>query len=138
MHAYIDASVVLRLVLGEAGALASWRNIERAVSSEIVRVECLRAIDRARITRRVADEEVANRRAFVLQLLAGVEMIPLAPSILERAADAFPTTVGTIDALHLASALAIRGQISNLAFATHDVELGLAARAMGFTVEGVA
>ncbi|MGI8999751.1 MAG: type II toxin-antitoxin system VapC family toxin [Candidatus Limnocylindria bacterium] len=138
MNAYVDASVVLRIVLREPGVLASWPSIDRAVSSEIIRIECLRAIDRARITRRVADEEVADRRAIALELLAALEMIPLAPSILERAADAFPTTIGTIDALHLASALAVRGQISDLMFATHDVELGLAARSMGFTVEGVA
>ncbi|MEO5705283.1 MAG: type II toxin-antitoxin system VapC family toxin [Candidatus Limnocylindrales bacterium] len=138
MNAYVDASVVLRFVLGEPDALASWPSIERAVSSEIVRIECLRAIDRARITPRVAEEAVAGRRALALELLAALEMIPLAPSILERAADPFPTSIGTIDALHLASALAVRGEIFDLTFATHDVELGLAARAMGFTVEGVA
>lgn len=138
MNVYVDASVVLRVVLAEPGALASWSSIDRAVSSEIVRVECLRAIDRARATRRVPDAEVAERRALVLEILAAVEMVPLAPSVLERAADPFPTSVGTLDALHLASALAVRDQVDALIFATHDAELGQAARSMGFVVEGVA
>ncbi len=138
MNVYVDASVILRVVLREPGVLAAWRSFDRAVSSEIVRVECLRAIDRARITRRVPDAEVAERRALALELFGALEMIPLAPSILERAAEPFPTTLGTIDALHLASALAVQAQLAPLTFATHDAELGLAARSVGFAVEGVA
>ncbi len=138
MNVYVDASVIVRVVLGEPGVLAAWSSIDRAVSSEIVRVECLRAIDRARITRRVPDAEVAERRAWALELLGALETIPLAPSILERAAEPFPTMLGTIDALHLASALAVQAQLAPLMFATHDAELGLAARSVGFSVEGVA
>ena len=49
-----------------------------------------------------------------------------------RAAEPFPTLVRTLDAIHLASALLAREQIPDLRFATHDDELGLAARAVGF------
>jgi hypothetical protein len=57
--------------------------------------------------------------------------------VLERAAEPFPTVLGSLDAVHLASALLIRPDIPDLAFATHDVELGTAARAMDFEVLGV-
>lgn len=138
MKAYLDASVILRMVLQESGRLEAWSTIESAVSSEIVRIECLRAIDRARNTGRVPEDAVARRRALALDILAGVEIVPLTPRILERAADAFPTSLGTLDAIHLASALAVRDQLAPLVLATHDAELALAARSVGFTVEGVA
>lgn len=47
------------------------------------------------------------------------------------------TSVGTLDALHLATALAVRAQVPSMVLATHDRELGLAATAMGFNVLGV-
>jgi hypothetical protein len=37
----------------------------------------------------------------------------------------------------LATALAVRDELSGMVFATHDDELGLAASSMGFEVQGV-
>ncbi len=51
-----------------------------------------------------------------------------------RAAEPLPTTLGTLDALHLASALLVRASDLELAFATHDLELAIAAGAMGFEI----
>jgi len=56
--------------------------------------------------------------------------------VLERAAEPFPTTLGSLDAVHLASALLVRDDLEGLAFATHDDALGTAARATGFQVHG--
>lgn len=137
MIAYLDASVVLRVVLGQRGSLAAWPRIDRAVSSELLGVECLRAIDRKRIHLRLDDAEVSRRRAALLETLAAIEVVPLEAEVLERAGDPFPTSLGTLDAIHLASALAIRDEVPGMMFATHDVELGLAASAMGFNVQGV-
>ena len=47
MNAYIDASVVLRIVLSEPDPISAWGSIDVAVSSELVRLECLRTVDRA-------------------------------------------------------------------------------------------
>ena len=137
MTAYIDSSVLLRIVLGEKGALRSWRRIARPISSEIIRVECLRVIDRARIRYGLDERVVAERRAAVLEQLTGFEIVPLDPSVLERAADPFPTLIGSLDALHLTSALAVRNRVRDLKFATHDEELGMAAQAVGFAVIGI-
>ncbi len=138
MNAYVDTSVVLRLAFGEPDELASWGSIERAISSELLRVEALRALDRARVLKRLSDEIVAYRRAAILASLERLELVSLEPPILARACEAFPTSLGTLDALHLATALAIREEIDDLVLATHDAALGLGARAMGFPVEGVA
>jgi hypothetical protein len=77
------------------------------------------------------------RRAEVLDHLRAFDLIVLDAAVLERAADPFPTAVGTLDALHLASALAARTIEPELVFATHDRELGLAAHASGFRVAGI-
>ena len=57
--------------------------------------------------------------------------------ILVRATEPFPTLLGTLDAIHLASALLAREQLPGLTFATHDPALGTAAMAVGFAVAGV-
>jgi predicted nucleic acid-binding protein len=134
---YVDSSVLLRVVLGERGLLKEWRRSRRWISSELVRLECLRTIDLARLQLGLADEAVAERRAGVLDCLRAFELVRLDRAVLERAAEPFPTALGTLDALHLASALAARERFRELSFATHDRELGLAARSVGFRVVGV-
>lgn len=69
MIAYVDASVLLRIVLSEPGALAEWEDLE-PISSELIRVECLRVIDRLRLLGAITDEVVAERRTAILQILA--------------------------------------------------------------------
>ena len=136
MNLYLDSSVVLRVVLGEAGALREWESVQHAYASELVRLECLRTIDRARIRRSIPDDEIADRRAAVLEILAGFEVVPMDEEILQRASDPFPTSLGSLDAIHVASALRVRVEVPDLGLATHDVELATAARALGFRVVG--
>lgn len=137
MNAYVDSSVVLRVVLGESGTLPAWRRLRRAISSQLVRIECLRTIDRARIRLSLDDAAVAERRAGVLEVLEGFDMVPLDAAVIDRASNPFPTVLGSLDAIHLASALLARARVPGLQFATHDVELGTAARAVGFKVLGI-
>jgi uncharacterized protein len=131
---YVDTSVLLRVVLSEPGRLRRWKAITRPIASDLVRLECLRTIDRARVQLGLDDEEVALRRGAVVEQIRTFALVALDPPVLERAAEPFPTAVGTLDALHLASALLVRAELPDLRFATHDRELALAARAMGFEV----
>lgn len=138
MTTYIDTSVLLRLAFGEPQHLAGWRELKRKVTSQLSRVEALRTLDRRRANGGIVDSDFAARRAFVLALLDGIDQVELSSSILDRAAEPFPTPLRTLDALHLATAVAVaRALDDRLAFATHDIELGVGARAMGFTVLGV-
>lgn len=136
MIAYVDTSVLLRIVLGEQEPLSSWEALE-PVSSELMRVEALRAIDRYRLLGALDDTKVAERRAAVLDILSAFRLTSISPSILERAADPFPTSVATLDAIHLATALHMREEFPELAFATHDQQLATGARAVGFAVQGI-
>lgn len=137
MDVYVDASGALRIVLGEPDPLASWSRIDRPISSELVRVECLRTIERARLALRVSDVAAAAQRAAAIELLATLTLVPVSAAVLERAADPFPTLLSTLDAIHLSTALAVRDQFDELRMATHDAELGIAARSMGFQVDGL-
>ena len=136
MNAYVDSSVLLRVVLGEPARLNVWPKITTPVSSELIRLECLRTIDRARIRLGLEDESVARKRVAVLEMIESFNLISIDSAILERASEPFPTLLGSLDAIHLASALLAREHFQGLILATHDDELGLAARAVGFEVHG--
>lgn len=136
MKVYVDTSVLLHVVLGEPGVLAEWTAIDMAVASELTRVEALRTIDRARLLAQLPDEEVALRREGVLAILGGFHIAGVNAAVLERAADPFPTLVRTLDAIHLATALLVRAEHEDLVFATHDRQLAIAARSVGFQVLG--
>ncbi|MDL2335896.1 MAG: type II toxin-antitoxin system VapC family toxin [Chloroflexota bacterium] len=136
MTTYVDASVLLAVVLGEPGAMADWPSLT-PISSELIRVECLRVIDRAHISQRLSDEASARYRGDILEALSSFRLVSVSSAILQRAADPFPTALGSLDAIHLATALELRDDITGLALATHDRELAIAAGAVGFVVTGV-
>ncbi|MGH2794930.1 MAG: PIN domain-containing protein [Actinomycetota bacterium] len=137
MNAYIDTSVLLRVVLGEPERLRIWPKITDAFSSELIRLECLRTIDRGRIRLGLDDRTVAKQRGAVIETIESLRLISLDRVILDRASEPFPTSLGSLDAIHLASAVLAREQLGDLILATHDDELGLAAQAVGFSVHGV-
>src|SRR5215472_1614997 len=138
MTVYLDASVVVRKLQREAGSLKDWGQWERACSSELLRVEVLRAVDRARLRGALTDNEVVDIVIKARAILDGLELLQLSPSILNRAAQSFLTPLGTLDALHLATAVRLVESTGiELTFFTHDPELATAARSMNFAVEGV-
>lgn len=137
MIAYLDASVALRLILREPEPLARWRDIERVVASALTEVECLRTLDRLAHLDKMSAADLATKRAAVYDLLEAVEIVAIGPSILRRASQPYPSPLGTLDALHLATAMSwqdMSGQ--QITFATHDRALAVAARASGFDVVG--
>ena len=137
MSVYVDSSVLLRIILGEPDPLVDWSTVTDPVSSELIRLECLRTIDRARIRLGLDDRHIAQQRADVLEAIQAFTLVPLGAAVLDRAAEPMPTILGSLDAIHLASALLVRDQLPGLTFATHDHELGVAALSVGFAVHGL-
>lgn len=137
MTAYVDSSVLLRVLLGQAHALKEWKTLRRAVASALVEVECLRTLDRIRIRMGIQDRELASRREAVYRMLEAMEVVELSRGVLARAAHPLPIELGTLDAIHLATALFWReGTGEDLVMATHDVALGTAARSCGLRAIG--
>jgi predicted nucleic acid-binding protein len=138
VNAYVDSSVLLRIVLGQQNALREWRKFETGIVSAIAEVECLRTLDRLRLKAGLDDEAIAERREGVYGLLAELHVVDATRPVLARAAQPLPTALRTLDAIHLATAQLWREHSSDdLVMATHDAELGLAARAVGFRVLGL-
>ena len=137
MTAYVDASVILRLALGQPNGLAEWPKIQRGVSSALITTESLRTLDRLRLRAKLSDVEVATRRAAILSLIASFELVELDAAVLDRASQPMPTELGTLDAIHLATALLWKEMTgAQITVATHDEALGLGARAHGLSVVG--
>jgi predicted nucleic acid-binding protein len=135
--AYLDTSALLRLVLREPGAREELLSCEALVSSELLAVESLRTVDRLRLQGALSPEEAATRRSAITEWLEAVDLILLQRPILARACEPFPTSLGTLDALHLATALVWRDRMRHgLVMATHDEALALAARSFGIDVLG--
>ena len=136
MIVYLDSSVVLGILFGEANPVSIWKKWDKAYSSALWRIEALRTIDRMRLTHEITDTEVAALVREVQIVHETLAICPMDDKILQRAGETYPTVVGTLDAIHLSSALSIR-ELDNLdAVLTHDQQLGTAARSFGFNVIG--
>jgi predicted nucleic acid-binding protein len=137
MIVYLDTSVVLRILFGEPNPVDVWGTWEKAFSSDLWRVEALRTVDRLRLSGDLSDEELADLTTDIRVVHETLTICPLSERILQRAGETFPTILETLDALHLATALAIR-ELAPIDFLlTHDVQLATAARTLGFSVLGV-
>lgn len=122
---YLDTSALGRVLLGEPGAAATLRALggfEQRVASRLLRVEL----------RRLALREDLLDDAD--QLLAGVALVPLDADLLAAAETVPPATVGTLDALHLATALRLAGAGALDALMTYDARLADGAREHGLSV----
>lgn len=124
---YLDSSAIVKLVAPEpetAGLVETLRSDPDAISSALAQVEVTRAVMRAGATR-----ERASRAAAVLERIT---LVPIEAGILGRAAELQPPDLRTLDAIHLATALLLRPDISGLI--TYDGRLAGAAAAAGIAV----
>ncbi|HEY3177160.1 MAG TPA: type II toxin-antitoxin system VapC family toxin [Candidatus Polarisedimenticolia bacterium] len=138
MIAYIDSSVILRVVLGQPDRLREWKTLRSGVSSALVEVECLRTLDRLKIRNEITDPEIAVRREAVYRLVEEIEIVEPTRPVLARASQPPPTPLGTLDAIHLATALLWQEkERKQLVMATHDTALAIAAQACGLRVAGI-
>jgi predicted nucleic acid-binding protein len=135
--AYVDTSALLRIVLREPGALDELRTYDALVSSELIAVESARTIDRLRHQKSLTSDEAAARLRAVTEWVEAIDLVLLRAPILSRASEPMPMSLGTLDAVHLATALLWRDRVGPLqAIATHDTTLASAARSFGFDVLG--
>ena len=137
MTVYLDSSVVLRRLLGQPGALREWRLVRTGVSSRLTEVECLRTLDRLRLEAALDERKLTAVREALYSVLATIEIVEITRTVLTRAAQPSPTSLGTLDAIHLSSALIWRERTGrSLAVATHDQALATGARAHGLRAIG--
>jgi len=131
---YLDSSVVLRPLFVQPGKLRSWGAWTAAYSSELLSIECRRAIDRLRLEGIYDDNQMAITNQRLADIERTITRVRINRLIVREASRTMPTVVKTLDAIHLASAVVLRERRSlDLSFATHDGQQATAARALGFT-----
>lgn len=123
---YLDSSALIKLIFGEAETealerfLIDWPN---RTSSSLARVEVLRA------AARVHDPLVA---AYADEVLAGIDLIRVDEGFMAAAAQIEPPTLGSLDSIHLATALSLGSELGGIV--AYDRRLTAAARRAGLTV----
>ncbi len=124
---YFDTSALVKLVFDEteSAALAEWLTVRAdvpKVSSDLSTIELLRTC------RRVDEEAVEGANL----LLGGIDFLPMDRAIVEKAATLVPTELRSLDAIHLASALSVKANLT--ALVAYDVRLCSAAAQAGIEV----
>jgi uncharacterized protein len=121
---YLDSSALVKLAITEpeSAGLLSWLaaqpNLVR-VASTLIRVEVPRAVWRA--------EPSALPESYLV--IRRTTEIELSDEVLSKAAGVKPVTLRAIDAIHLASALVLRRELT--AFVSYDKRLLAAAKEAG-------
>lgn len=137
MRAYVDTSIILRIVFGEKNALNFPKDVSFYAANEILKIECFRSVERIRHDLSLNDDEIAERHAALYKIIRSLHIIKFNDFILQRACESFPITLKTLDAIHLSTAILWRQQEKKeILFLTHDVQLFKAARALGFEALG--
>ena len=124
---YLDTSAFVKLIVAEPDTPALVRFLARwpyRVSSALLRTEAVRAIKRAGY-----GSELGRTR----RLLADVQLIRMDDLLLDRAGELEPIEVRSLDAIHVATALAVGDELG--VFVTYDERLAEAGRKAGLAVE---
>lgn len=142
MIVYLDTSVILRIVLKEPDQLGSWNEISHGVTSELSVAECHRVLYRLNASGRLTDSAFPLALNYADQILLRLTIVNVTAELIQTAAGPLPGALGTLDALHLVSAMNFRERLKDdqppLFFGTHDQALAVAATLSKFAVLGVA
>lgn len=120
---YLDTSVALAHLLAEDRFPPDHLWDESLISSRLLEYEIWTRIHARELARSHGDH--------VRALVARVALIELAPPVLVRALEPFPTPVRTLHALHLASIEFLRAHAQSVTLATYDDRLTRAATSLG-------
>jgi len=124
---YLDSSALVKLIAQEPETPALVSLLEprpEVVSSALARVEVLRAVARARGGKRALER--------AREVLSRVVLVAMDDPILEAAATLDPVEMRSLDAIHLATALALGAETE--AIVSYDARLNAAAVAIGLPV----
>lgn len=139
MNLYAESSAVLAWLLGEPSANAvrdALRRAELVAASDLTLVECDRVLIRAVTTGEIDEAAAADRRALLNSAAGHWQLWRVSLEITERARRPFPTEpIRTLDAIHLASALAAKSAIPGVQVLSLDERIRRAAKNLGFSLQ---
>jgi predicted nucleic acid-binding protein len=128
--AYIDTSILLEEIFKHGRYARLLNRITDAYASELLVIEGMRTIDRYRVEGKLRDDELARAKQYLNQYTSSMNIVELHADIKKRAAMPFATVVGTLDALHLGTALYLNNQVNiSITMVTLDRQLAIASMA---------
>ncbi len=133
---YADASALLRVLFNEPGPRLPLGEHAVVASSAIVEVETFRAVDRARLTGHLNDEETAQKNYELSEMLARIHILSVSDEVIERARATFPVNVRALDAIHVATAELLATEVGQTVLWTHDRRQATAAAARAVKTMG--
>jgi hypothetical protein len=108
---------------------------ERVVASDLTLVECDCALLRAQQTGRLTENRVSSLRGALRRIEGEWSLLRLSRRVVARAREPFPgEPLRALDALHLASLLALKQFVPELVLLSLDRRLRAAGRTLGFPV----
>lgn len=138
MNAYVDSSVILRRLFNQPDSMSAPKDVTRYVSSRLLLVECFRSCDRLKSMGQLDEDQLTEVLERFSVSIKYIDFIRVTDYVLDRASHVLGLRLGTLDAIHLFSALIWReSKKESLLFLTHDQLLAEAATRMGFEVSGV-
>ena len=121
---YAESSAVLAWRLGEDAARRVREVPSKAdlvVAPDLTLLECDRVLIRAVTLGEIDEGAAADRRAYLNARAAHWQMLRLSADIVDRSRQPFPAEpIRTLDALHLASALAARSAVADVELLSLD------------------
>ena len=126
---YIDSSVALARLLLQPRSPSEQFWQEQLVSSRLLEYEVWNRVHAYGLTSSHASEASA--------LLAGIELVEMERPVLARALEPLPLPLRTLDALHLATMVFLRGNGAAVELASYDSRLLAAAQALGIPMAPV-
>jgi len=136
VNCYLDSSALLRGLLRGGEVLEELARYSKVGSSELILIECARVVERYRLENLLSDEQLAEAREALRIAGEGLFLIEITAGVKRRAAESFPTVIGALDAIHLASAIQWRQAEpeADLVLFSHDRQLTTCARALGLAL----
>ena len=139
MKIYAESSAVLAWLLGEDAA-SSVREVlskaELVIASDLTVLECDRVLIRAVALGEIEEAVAADRRAHLNAAAAHWHLLRLSADIVDRARQPFPAEpIRTLDAIHLASALAGRSGVAGVELLSLDDRVRRAGEQLGFRLQ---
>jgi predicted nucleic acid-binding protein len=140
LTAYVDSSVLLRIVLEQQNPLPEWNAIDVGVVSALVPLEVTRTLERLWLQRELSEMEMHAKAEAAGEMLNRMIVLELDQRVIDVASQSFLKPLATLDSLHLASVLLYRqaqqDDESAIVLTTHDRQLAEVARSLNLHVLG--
>ena len=139
MKIYAESSAVLAWLFGEDTAQRVRGVLSKAelvIASDLTLLECDRVLIRAVALGDIDEAAAADRRAHLNAAAMHWQLLRLSAEIVDRARQPFPAEpIRTLDAIHLASALAARSGVAGVELLSLDDRVRRAGERLGFRLQ---